>query len=88
MSTLCNRINCSLPGSSVCEILQARILECVAITSSSRYSPGREGAQVFCVSCIFWWILHHHATWEALIFFFLIGNVIFIFFYLAAQGLS
>ena len=29
--TLCDPINCSLPGSSVHEILQARILEWVAI---------------------------------------------------------
>ena len=79
MSTLCNPIDCSLPGSSFREILQARILEWVAISSSSRYSPGREGAHVFCVSCIFWWILNHHATWEAPPFF-LIGNVIYIFF--------
>ena len=29
--TLCNPVNCSLPGSSVCGILQARILEWVAL---------------------------------------------------------
>ena len=37
--TLCDPMDCSLPGSSVCGILQARILECVAI-SSSRDLPG------------------------------------------------
>ena len=37
--TLCNPVDCSLPGSSVCEILQARILEWVAI-SFSRGSSG------------------------------------------------
>ena len=31
--TLCNPMGCSLPGSSVCEILQARILEWVAMPS-------------------------------------------------------
>ena len=31
--TLCNPMDCSLPGSSVHEILQARILEWVAIPS-------------------------------------------------------
>ena len=31
--TLCDPINCSLPGSSVHGILQTRILECVAISS-------------------------------------------------------
>ena len=32
--TLCNSMDCSLPGSSVLGILQARILEWVAISSS------------------------------------------------------
>ena len=32
--TLCNPMNCSLPGSSVYGILQARILDKVAISSS------------------------------------------------------
>ena len=32
--TLCDLIDCSLPGSSVHGILQARILECVAMPSS------------------------------------------------------
>ena len=31
--TLCNSVDCSLPGSSVCGILQARILECFAMAS-------------------------------------------------------
>ena len=31
--TLCDRMDCSLPGSSVCRILQTRILERVALTS-------------------------------------------------------
>ena len=37
--TLCDPMDCSPPGSSVCEILQARILEWVAI-SFSRGSSG------------------------------------------------
>ena len=32
--TLCDPMDCSLPGSSVHEILQARILECVAMPST------------------------------------------------------
>ena len=32
--TLCEPMDCSLPGSSVCEISQARILEQVAISFS------------------------------------------------------
>ena len=31
--TVCNPMDCSPPGSSVHEILQARILECIAIAS-------------------------------------------------------
>ena len=41
--TLCDPIDCSSPGSSVCWILQARTLEWVAIASSRRSShPGIE----------------------------------------------
>ena len=32
--THCNTMDCSLPGSSVCEISQARILECIAFPCS------------------------------------------------------
>ena len=35
VSTLCDSMDCSPPGSSVHGILQARILECVAISFSS-----------------------------------------------------
>ena len=40
--TLRDAMNCSLPGSSVCEILQARILEWVAIPFSRRMERKRE----------------------------------------------
>ena len=36
---LCNPMGCSPPGSSICRILQARILEWVAISFSRRSSP-------------------------------------------------
>ena len=36
--TLCDPMDCSLPGSSVQGILQAKILECVVISSSRRSS--------------------------------------------------
>ena len=38
--TLCNPMDCSLPGSSVHGILQERILEWIAISSSKRSSQG------------------------------------------------
>ena len=48
-STLCNSIVCSPPGSSVLGILQARILEWVAISSSRGSSQPRDGTQVSCI---------------------------------------
>ena len=40
--TLCDPVHCSPPGSSVHGILQARILEWVAMPSSRESSPGIE----------------------------------------------
>ena len=40
--TLCDPVDCSLPGSSVHEIFQARILEWVAISFSRRSSQPRD----------------------------------------------
>ena len=50
--TLCDPMDCSPPGSSVHGILQARILEWVAISFSRGSSPPRDQTQVSCVSCI------------------------------------
>ena len=47
--TLCDPMDCSPPGSSVHGILQARILEWVAISFSRRSSQSRDRT---CVSCI------------------------------------
>ena len=44
--TLCDTMDCSLPGSSVHEIFQARILEWVAIPFSSGSSRPRDQTQV------------------------------------------
>ena len=55
----CNPINCSLPGSSVHGITQARILEWADISFSRRSSAPRGQT---CVSCIGRWILHRWAT--------------------------
>ena len=48
--TLCNPMDSSPPASSVHEILQAKILEWVAISSSRRFSQPRDRTQVSCVS--------------------------------------
>ena len=44
--TLCNPVDCNPPGSSVHELFQARILEWVAISSSSGSSQCRDGTHV------------------------------------------
>ena len=44
--TLCNPMNCSLPGSYIHGIVQARILEWVAISFSRRSSQPRNRTQV------------------------------------------
>ena len=49
--TLCNPMNCSPPGSSAHGILQAKILEWVAISSSRGSSQCRDQTHVSGVSC-------------------------------------
>ena len=44
--TLCNPMDCSVPGSSVHGILQAKILECVAISFSTGSSQPRDRTEV------------------------------------------
>ena len=48
--TLCDPMDCSPQGSSVYEILQARILEWVAMPSSRRSSQLRNWTQVSCIT--------------------------------------
>ena len=50
--TLCDPIDCSLSGSSVHGILQARILEWIAIPSSRGSSEPRDQT---CISCLLHW---------------------------------
>ena len=45
----CDPVDCSLPGASVHGILQARILEWVAISSSRGSSPARDQTPVSCI---------------------------------------
>jgi len=63
-STLVTPMDCSLPGSSVHGILQAKILEWVAISSSRESSQPRDWTCISCVSCIGRWILYCWATRE------------------------
>ena len=57
---------CSLLVSSVPVILQARILEWVAMSSSRRSSQPRDWTHVSCNSCSAGGFFTHWATWEAL----------------------
>ena len=47
---LCDPMDCSLPASSVHGILQAQMLEWVAIPFSREFSQPRDGSQVFCIA--------------------------------------
>ena len=57
-SILCNPMDCSLPGSSVHGILQARILEWVAIPFCRRLSQPRDLSLLHCRQ-----ILYHLSHW-------------------------
>ena len=62
--TLCNRMDCSPPGSSVHEILQAKILEWVVMTSSRDLpDPGIE-PEFLNVSYVARQILYHCTTYN------------------------
>ena len=56
---LCDPMDCSLPGSSVHGILQASILECVAMPSSRGSSWPRDRTYISYVSCIGTWVPYH-----------------------------
>ena len=63
--TLCNPLDGSPPGFSVPGILQARILEWVAIPSSRGSFQIIDRTRVSCISCIGRQILYCWTTWEA-----------------------
>ena len=63
--TLCDPMDCSPPGSSIHGILQARILEWIAMPPSRGSSWPRDWTCVCYVSCIAKWIfLTTSATWK------------------------
>ena len=64
--TLCDSMDCSPPGSSLHGILQTRILEWVAMPSSTGSSWPRDQTHVTYVSCIGRRILYHCSTWEGI----------------------
>ena len=62
---LCDPMDCSLPGSSVHGIIPTRILEWIAIFSSTGSSRPRDPTYNSCSSCTGRQILYHCVTWEA-----------------------
>ena len=61
--TLCNPMDCSPPSSSVCGILQARILEWVAMSSSRGSSQSRNRTCISMSPALVFFITT--TTWEA-----------------------
>jgi len=68
--TLCNPMDCSLPGSSVHRILQARILEWFAVPFSRASSWPRDWTQVSCIAGRFYTVW---AIWEAPVWLYLLS---------------
>ena len=63
--TLCDAMNYSSPDSSVHGILQARILEWVAMPSSRRSFRPRDRTRVSYISCVGKRVFTTSTTWEA-----------------------
>ena len=61
--TLCDHMGCSPPGSSVPKILQARILEWVAVLSFKGSSQPWDQTHVSYFSCIGRWFSTTSTTW-------------------------
>ena len=59
--TVCDPMDCSLPSSSVHGILQAKILEWVAIPFSGESSQSKDRTQVSCIASEFFIVW---ATWK------------------------
>ena len=72
--TLCNPMDCCPPGSSVHGIIQPRVPEWIATSSSREFSRPRDWTGISCVSCIGMKILYHWATWKAIVSSLLYGN--------------
>ena len=53
-------LDCSLPGSSIHGICQARMLEWVAMSCSRQSSWPRDRTCISCVSCIGRWVLYNY----------------------------
>ena len=75
--TFCNPMDCSLPGSSVHGILQARILKWVAIPFSRGSSQPRNRTQISHIAGRFFTILATRKVWLCTLFLFLLHQLHF-----------
>ena len=57
--TICDPMDCRPPGSSAHGVLQARIMEWVAMPSSRGSSRPRDGAHISYAPLIGRWVLYH-----------------------------
>ena len=62
---LCDPMDCSQPHSFGHEVVQASILECIAISYSRGSSQPRDQMHFSCVSCVRQADSYHCTTWEA-----------------------
>ena len=65
--TLCDSMDSSPPGSSVCGIFQTRILEWVPISYSRGSSEPRDWIHISCASCTGSQIHYHCSFWETVL---------------------
>ena len=56
--TLCDPMDCSLPHSSVCGMLQERKLEWVAISHSKGSSQPRDQTWISCIATVLYHLSH------------------------------
>ena len=63
--TLCDPLNCNLPGSSVYGIFQTRILEEIAFSYSRGSSWPRDWTHISCVSCIASGFFTTESSWKS-----------------------
>ena len=80
--TICNPMDCSPPDSSIHGILQARILEWIAMPSSRESSQPRDGTWVFKSPAWVDGFFTASATWEAYIYIYIGAIYIYIYIYI------
>ena len=72
--TLCNPMDCNLPDSSIHAILQARILQWIAMSSSRKSFVARDRSHVSMSSALAGRFFTTNTTWEAWIPQYVINN--------------